>query len=218
MTAIDERPSVVTTAAVPPRPTGVVLGAGGDPLTVGLIFFGIASLAVGMALIGLVPAAALGAVIPIIALGAGLFQVVVTVWAIVLGLSIVAVIFSTFAAFWLSLAALLLGLGHGWYGVQEADFAGTQALFFIAWACLFAILVIPCLWLPVIYPAAVFLVFVAMAFLAAAQFVGSPWLVTAAGATALTFAFLAFYSFVSQGVTAMTGRAGLPLGRPLLGR
>lgn len=218
MTAIDERPTVSTPAAVPPGPTGVVLGSGGDPLTVGLIFFGIASLAVGMALIGLVPAAALGAVVPIIALGAGLFQLVVTVWAIVLGLSIVAVIFSTFAAFWLSLAALLLGLGHGWYGVPEADVAGTQAIFFIAWACLFAILVIPCLWLPVIYPSAVFLVFVAMAFLAAAQFVGSPWLITAAGATALTFAFLAFYSFTSQGVTAMTGRAALPLGRPLLGR
>ena len=216
MTAIDERPSVSTTSAV--APTGVLLGTGGDPLTVGLIFFGIGSLAVGMALIGLVPVAALGAVIPIIALGSGLFQLVVTVWAIVLGMSMVAVIFSTFAAFWLSLAALLLGLGHGWYGVPAENVAGTQAIYFIAWACLFAILVIPCLWLPVIYPSAVFLVFVAMAFIAAAQFVGSPWLITAAGATALTFSFLAFYSFVSQGVTAMTGRVGLPLGKALLGQ
>jgi succinate-acetate transporter protein len=199
-------------------PTGVVLGTGGDPLTVGLIFFGIASLVVGMALVGVVPAAALGAVIPIIALGAGLFQLVVTLWAIILGLSIVAVIFSTFSAFWLSLAALLLGLQHGWYGVPAEDLAGAQAIYFIAWACLFAVLVIPCLWLPVIYPAAVFLVFVAMAFMAAAQFAGSPWLITAAGVTALVFAFLAFYSFVSQGIAAMGGRARLPLGRPLLGQ
>lgn len=218
MTAIGERPRAVRTTSSEAPAAGVVLGAGGDPLTVGLIFFGIGSLAVGMALIGLVPMAALGAVIPIIAFGSGLFQIVVTVWAIVLGMSLVAVIFSTFAAFWLSLAALLLGLGHGWYGIPAANVAGTQAIYFIAWACLFAILVIPCLWLPVIYPSAVFLVFVAMAFIAAAQFVSSPWLIRAAGAMALTFAFLAFYSFVSQGVTAMTGRAGLPLGRPLLGR
>jgi hypothetical protein len=216
MTTIDERPSVSATPAT--APTGVVLGTGGDPLTVGLIFFGIASLAVGMALIGVVPAAALGAVVPIIAVGAGLFQLVVTVWAIVLGLSIVAVIFSTFSAFWLSLAALILGLGHGWYAVPAADVTRTQAIFFIAWACLFAVLLIPCLWLPVIHPSAVFLVFVAMAFLAAAQFVGSPWLITAAGVTALAFAFLAFYSFLSQGIAAMTGRVGLPLGRTLLGQ
>ncbi|MGH3409573.1 MAG: hypothetical protein ACRDRJ_44825, partial [Streptosporangiaceae bacterium] len=79
----------------PPAPVGVVVGFGGDPLTVGLIFFGIASLALGMALIGM-PTAAQGAVIPIIVLGSGLYQLLVTVWAAILGQSIVAVIFSTF--------------------------------------------------------------------------------------------------------------------------
>lgn len=96
-----------------PSPTGVLVGFGGDPLTVGLIFFGIASVALGMALIGM-PTTAQGAVIPIIVLGSGLYQLVVTIWAAVLGQSIVAVIFSTFSAFWLSFSALVLGLIHGW--------------------------------------------------------------------------------------------------------
>ena len=60
-----------------PAPVGVLVGLGGDPLTVGLIFFGIASVALGMALIGM-PTASQGAAIPIIVLGAGLYQFVVT--------------------------------------------------------------------------------------------------------------------------------------------
>jgi succinate-acetate transporter protein len=203
-----------------PQPRGVVVGAGGDPLSVGLIFFGIASLALGMSLIGpeldFLPARSQAAIIPILVMGAGLFQIVTTVWAILLGQSLVAAIFSTFSAFWLSFAALLLGLGHNWYGVAPADVASAQEVFFIAWACLFLILTIPCLALPAIYPLAVGLVFVACALAASAVFTGTQNLFTAAGATALTFAFLAFYAWVhvalkSVGVTALP-----PLGKPIL--
>jgi len=71
-----------------PQPRGVVVGAGGDPLSVGLIFFGIASLALGMSLIGpeldFLPARSQAAIIPILVMGAGLFQIVTTVWAILL--------------------------------------------------------------------------------------------------------------------------------------
>lgn len=73
----------------PPAPVGVLVGFGGDPLTVGLIFFSIASVALGMALVGM-PTGSQGAVIPLIVLGAGLYQFVVTVWAVILGQSIVA--------------------------------------------------------------------------------------------------------------------------------
>jgi uncharacterized protein len=202
-----------------PQPRAVLVGAG-DPLTVGLIFFGIASLALGMSLIGpeidFLPARSQAAIIPVLVMGAGLFQIVTTVWAILLGQSLVAAIFSTFAAFWLSFSALLLGLGHNWYGVTPADVESAQEVFFIAWACLFLFLTIPCLVLPAVYPLAVGLVFVACSLAASAVFKGSQNLFTAAGATALTFAFLAFYSWVhvtlkSVGVTALP-----PLGRPIL--
>jgi uncharacterized protein len=208
------------TPVAPPQPREVVIGAGGDPLSVGLIFFGIAALALGMSLVGpeldFLPARSQAAIIPILVMGAGLFQLVTTVWAVLLGESLVAAIFSTFSAFWLSFAALLLGLGHAWYGVMPADVASAQEVFFIAWACLFLFLTIPCLVLPAVYPLAVGLVFVACSLAACAVFEQSPNLFTAAGATALTFAFLAFYAWVnvtlkSVGVTKLP-----PLGPPIL--
>jgi len=83
-----------------PPVRGVILGAG-DPLTVGLIFFGIAALALGMSLVGpeldFLPARSQAAIIPILVMGAGLFQVVTAVWAILMGQSLVAAIFSTFS-------------------------------------------------------------------------------------------------------------------------
>lgn len=194
-----------------PQPQGVLVGAGGDPLVVGLIFFGIAALALGMVLVGL-PVSSQGAILPILVMGAGLFQLVTTVWAILLGQSLVAAIFSTFSAFWLSFSALLLGLGHGWFGISAADVAGAQELYFISWACLFFLLVIPCLKLPAIYPLAVALVFAANALAAAGVFTGSPNVFTAAGAVALSFAFLAFYAWVHVALKAMGSRALPPLG------
>jgi uncharacterized protein len=208
------------TQPAPIAPRGVVVGAGGDPLTVGLIFFGIAALALGISLVGpeldFLPARSQAAIIPILVMGSGLFQLVTTVWAILLGQSLVAAIFSTFSAFWLSFAALLLGLGHNWFGVVPADVASAQEVFFIAWACLFLFLTIPCLVLPAVYPLAVGLVFVACSLAACAVFEQSSNLFTAAGATALTFAFLAFYSWThvtlkSVGVTKLP-----PLGPAIL--
>lgn len=199
----------------PPQPQGVVVGSGGDPLIVGLIFFGIAALALGMALIGL-PTNSQGAILPILVMGAGLYQLVTTVWAILLGQSLVAAIFSTFSAFWLSFGALLLGLGHGWFGITPADVAGTQELFFIAWACLFLLLVIPCLKLPAIYPLAVALVFAACALAASGVYTSSPNVLTAAGAVALSFAFLAFYAWVHVALKAMGSKTLPPLGPQIL--
>lgn len=198
-----------------PSVQGVHLGSGGEPLTVGLIFFGIASLALGMALIG-VPSGALGGVVPVIVFGAGLFQLIVTFWAIFLGQSIVALIFSTFSAYWLSQGALLVGLAHNWYGVPAASVSGVQEIFFISWACLFLFLIIPCLRLPVVFTLAVTLVFVALAVAAAAVFTSSSTLFTVAGCVALTFAFLAFYSYAEVAMVAAGGKSILPLGKPPL--
>jgi succinate-acetate transporter protein len=202
------------------EPRGVLVGVGGDPLSVGLIFFGVAAFALGMSLIGpdidFLPAASQGAIIPLLVMGAGLFQAVTTVWAILLGQSLVAAIFSTFSAFWLSFSVLLLGLGHNWLGVAPGDVDNAQELFFLSWALLFLVLTIPCLALPAVYPLAVGLVFVANLLAALAVFTETQNLFTVAGIVALVFAFLAFYSWVhvalkSVGVTTLP-----PLGRPIL--
>jgi hypothetical protein len=199
----------------PPLPTGVLVGVGGEPLIVGLVFFAIASVALGMALIGM-PSSDLGAAIPIMVAGAGFYQIVVTLWAIILGQSLVAAIFSTFSAFWLTLSVLLLGLAHGWFGISAVHAVNAQELFFIAWACVFLLLTIPCLKLPLVYPAAVGLVFVAVALAACGAFTGSPNVFKAAGATALTFAFLAFYAWANVALTAVGVKMTPPLGKPVL--
>lgn len=203
--------------AVPPEPTRVVVGAGGDPLIVGLPIFAVGSLALGMALMGFLPAGALGAVVPIIVLGTGLYQLVVTVWSALLGQSIVAGIFGTFSGFWLSLGALLVGLQHNWYGIPAASAGGAEELFFICWGCLFAFLLIPCLRLPAIYPAIVGLVVAALALAAAAVHTGVAELLAVAGYVILTFAFLGFCAFVNVGLTAMGAKKPFPpLGKPVI--
>ncbi|MGH3320897.1 MAG: GPR1/FUN34/YaaH family transporter [Streptosporangiaceae bacterium] len=197
-----------------PMPQGVLLGVGGEPLIVGLPVFGIGSLALGMVLIGVVPMAALGGVVPIIVFAPGLYQIIVTLWAIFLGQSLVAAIFALFSGFWLSLGTLLVGLNLGWYGVSPANVAGTQQVFFVTWACLFLLLTVLCTRLPAVYPLAVFLVFVAVALAAAAVSLASETLFLATGAAALSFAFLAFYAWINVGMTATGARPFPPLGPP----
>lgn len=191
-------------------PAGIVVGAGGDPLIIGLPIFAVGSLALGMALIGVVPATALGAVVPIVMFGTGLYLAVVTVWAALLAQTIVAGITGTFSGFWLSLGALLLGLTHNWYGVTAAQAGAAEELFFIAWGCLFLFLLVPCLRLPAVYPAVVALVVAACALAAASIHTGNSELLTIAGYVILTFAFLGFCAFVNVGLTAMGAKRPFP--------
>ncbi|WP_236792818.1 GPR1/FUN34/YaaH family transporter [Amycolatopsis sp. GM8] len=191
-------------------PTGIVVGAGGDPLIIGLPIFAVGSLALGMALIGFVPATALGAVVPIVVFGTGLFLTVVTIWAALLAQTMVAGITGTFAGFWLSLGALLVGLGHNWYGVAAADVSATQQLFFIAWGALFLFLLIPTLRLPAIYPAVVGLVVVALALAATGARTGDVNILKAAGYVILVFSLLGFCAFVNVALTAMGAKRPFP--------
>ncbi len=105
-------------ASAGPQVTPVVLGSGGDPLTVILLLFCVGSLALGILLTGsLAPLGGLTGIVPIIAAATGLALVVGTVWALLLGITIVAGVAGIFAGFWLSLPAMLLGLAHDWYAV-----------------------------------------------------------------------------------------------------
>ncbi|KAA9150416.1 hypothetical protein FPZ12_041200 [Amycolatopsis acidicola] len=195
-----------------------MVGAGGDPLIIGLPIFAVGSLALGMALIGVIPATALGAVVPIVLLGTGLFLLVVTVWAALLAQTMVAGITGTFSGFWLSLGALLLGLQHSWYGVAADQVAGAQELFFIAWGCLFVFLLVPCLRLPAVYPAVVALVVAACALAAASAHTGDANLLKVAGYVILVFALLGFLAFVNVALTAMGAKRPFPpLGRAPVG-
>jgi hypothetical protein len=103
----------------------------GDPAIVGVPTFVIGSVMLGLALINYAPAA--GGALPIIILATGIGQLVATLWAAALGQSAVAAIFGIFSGFWLSYAALLTGLAHGWWGVTPAAVVHTVTAFLISW-------------------------------------------------------------------------------------
>ena len=185
---------------------GVHLGTGGAPLILGLPVFALASVALGMGLIG--APAGIAVVAPIFIFVSGLYQFVTTGWAIILGQSLVAAIFGLFSGFWLSFAALMIGTHHGWYGIPPADLAASQELFFIAWTILFVFLTIPCLRLPVIYPVIVILVALALALAAAGSFF-------VAGIVVFIFDVLVWWSWMNVALTATGMTTVPPVGRPL---
>ena len=88
---------------------------------------------------------------------------VATVWAASLGQSTVAGIFGVFAGFWLSYAALVLGLTHGWYGVAPEDVTRVVGTYLICWTVVVRVLTLVTLRLPAAFTALLGLVTVALA-------------------------------------------------------
>ena len=86
----------------------------GDPMMLGLPCFIAGSVSLGLALVGVVPATAIGAAIPIILTATSIGLFLATIWSASLGQSAVASVFGIFAGFWLSYAVLVLGLTHNW--------------------------------------------------------------------------------------------------------
>lgn len=198
-----------------PAPTGVLIGAGGDPLMLGLPAFIVGWTCVGLALVGAIPAVAVAGIIPILLLGTGVFQFVAAVWAFVLGQSLVAAIFGLFSGVALSLPMLILGLTHNWFGIPPADVSGVEALWAISWGVVFVFLTFIMLKLPMVYTAIMVFVLAALGLLAAAYLTGNANLVTAGGAAVLAFAVLGAYAWLNVASEATGGRAWPPLGPPV---
>jgi uncharacterized protein len=163
----------------------------------------------GLALINYAPAA--GGALPIIILATGIGQLVATLWAAALGQSAVAAIFGIFSGFWLSYAALLVGLTHGWWGVTPAATIHTVAAFLISWLIIIGVLTLGSLRLP----AAFTLIDVALILVLAATINGSSGLNKAGGIVVFAFAAVGAYVFAGS-LSVATGGKPLPLGRPVI--
>lgn len=198
------------------EPVGVHVGAGGNPIVLGLACFAVAATCLGMVLIGVVPLTALAIVVPIIAGVTALFQVISTVWAIVLGQTFVAVVFGLFSGFWWSLMLLLLGLGHNWYGIAAADIPHSECLYFIAWTVMFFALLIPALRLPAVYPAIVADVVLVLIIVTAAVWNASEDSFKLGGWVLLFGALLGFVGFLNNASVSLGGKPTPPLGPPIL--
>jgi succinate-acetate transporter protein len=206
-TVTQERPILETHAAPQVAPAG-------DPAILGLPIFVVGSIALGLSLVGYVPATASGVVVPVIFAGTGLGLVISTVWAAALGQTMVASIFGLFAGFWLSFSILLLGLFHNWLLVPAAAVNKSIALFLISWVVVMAALTLASLRLPLAYPAVIALVVLALVLRTIGVLDNSVGLDKVAGYVVLVFAALGVYLFLNAADLATGGR-GLPLGSPL---
>ncbi len=207
----------MTPAAVP---TEVLLGAGGDPLMIGLPIFTVGSLVLAFVLIGAAgtPAGSLGMILPVSLLATGLLQFVSGIWAIFLGQSIVACIFGTFSGFWLSVSLLILGAQHNWFLVPTAEVGHWEEIFFIAWALMFFFLTIISLRLPVIYPAIIGLVCATVVFVILGLYypASTTTFFDVAGGCVFAFVVLGFWAWLNVGSVALGGPAKPPLGPPVI--
>ena len=207
-------------SAQPPvsAPTGVLFGAGGDPLILGLPIFVVGSIGLGFALVGVVSAKGLGTIIPLIAAATAIGQWVSCRWAIGLGQSIVACIFGIFGGFWTSLAVLLLGLNHGWFAIPPTDLVHAQLVFFISWDILIFFLLIPVLRLPLVYIGVIVFVIAALTLVVLGlEYPGSVSTFDhLAGICVFIFAGFGAIGFLNVSSIAMGGPPSPPLGPPAI--
>jgi uncharacterized protein len=199
---------------VPPadKPTAGPLA--GDPAMVSLPSFVVGAAAFGMVLIGVVPATAVGAAMPIlIAAAAGMF--LATIWAARIGESVPAGISGIVGSFFLSYALLVLGLTHNWYAIAPTAVADTEKIFVVSWIIIVTMLILGTLRLPVVYTAVFVLVDAALVLNLLGIIQDSANLTKAAGWVVLAVSVLVIYLFVGS-ASHDTGSREFPLGRPIL--
>ena len=194
----------------------------GDPAMLGLGSFIVGSVALGLALVGVVPAGVLGAPLAIILAATALGLLLSAIWAAAVGQSAVAAIFGIFGTFWLSYAVLVLGLDHNWFAITATAVLATVKLFLIAWLVAIVMLTLATLRLPLSFSVLFVLVDLALLLLllgyesASAAGVPSSGLIKTAGYVVLVFAALGVYLFFAAASAGTGGTARLPLGKPLL--
>ena len=204
----------VTEAAVQEAPA-VAGPMAGDPLALGLPCFIAGSVSLGLALVGVVPASAVGAALPIILTATSIGLFLATIWSAVLGQTAVACVFGIFAGFWLSYAVLVLGLTHGWFGITASAAQASQELFLVAWLVVIIMLTLATLRLPLAFTLVFVLVDVALLLVFLSVNQSSANIGKVAGYVVLVFAAVGVYLFTSTAAVA-TGGTPLPLGKPIL--
>jgi succinate-acetate transporter protein len=191
-----------------------------NPALVGVPTFMVGSIALALNLTNYVPQGIVGAPIAIIAVATGLGQLLATIFALKAGESAVASVFGIFTGFWLSYAALVLGLLHNWYGLGTGA-GDTVKTFLLSWLILIVILTLVSLRLPLAFTILFVLVDLALLFVylgyinASAAGVPSKGQLETGGYFAWGFIAVGAYLFLDA-MTAATGGKNLPLGPAVL--
>jgi succinate-acetate transporter protein len=191
------------------------VGPTGDPLILGLPSFLVGAVALALVQINFAPAAAVGAAIPIIATATFIGLLIATIWAARLAQNAVAGVLWVFTGFWVSYAAVVIGLGHRWWAILPAGVARSVEVFLIAWIVVLGLLTLGTLRLPVAYTALLVLVDAVLVFVLLATIQGSVNLTKTAGWILMGAAVVGAYLYGSTLSTATGGRAW-PMGPPLI--
>lgn len=199
-----------------------------NPALIGVPTFMVGSIALALVLTGFVPQTLAGAPIAIIALATGIGQMTAMVFALKAGESAVASVFGIFGGFWLSYAALVLGILHNWYGLTgtgatpaaaltatAANIEGAQKVFLLSWLILIVLLTLVSLRLPLAFTVLFVLVDVALLFVYLGTVNASSSDLKIGGWVAFGFVAVGAYLFLDA-MTAATGGKNLPLGSPVL--
>jgi len=209
-------PPVASPAAAPSTPSVENAFLAGNPAAVGLPAFIVGSAALGLVLVGYVPAEALGASIPVIAAATGLGLTIATIWAAATGQSAVASIFGIFSGFWLSYATLVLGLTHNWFAIPAEAAVKAQGLFLIAWVVIVSMLTVAMLRLPLAFTVLFALIDLALIAVLIGTLNASDGWLKLGGVLVFIFAGVGVYLYL--GISSLvTGGNGLPLGKPVIG-
>ena len=207
--------------AAPTEAAPVVGPMAGDPSIFGLGSFIAGSVALGLGLVGVVPAGVLGAPLAIILAATAVGLLMSTIWAAAVGQSAVAAVFGIFGTFWLSYAVLVLGLDHTWFAIVPTAVVATVRLFLLTWLIIIVMLTVATLRLPLPFTAVFALIDLALLLLylgfaqASPAGVPSSGLLKTAGYVVLVFAAIGVYLFFSAASVGTGGKA-LPLGPPLM--
>jgi succinate-acetate transporter protein len=203
-----------STAPASPAPVENAFLAG-NPAALGIPVFVAGSVALALALVGYVPSGAVGAPLAIIAFATGLGLTLATIWAAAVGQSAVASVFGIFGAFWLSYAALVLGLLHNWYAITPDAVVHTQGLFLITWIVIMSMLTLATLRLPLAFTVVFALVVLALIAVLIGTINASTGWLKFGGVLVFLFAAVGVYIYFTIG-SAMTGGPEMPLGKPIL--
>jgi succinate-acetate transporter protein len=127
----------------------------------------------------------------------------------------VAGVFGLFCGFWLSYAALVLGLTHNWFAIPARNVDRSIALFLITWAVVMFALTVASVRLPLAYTLVFALVVIALVLLIFATLSTDETVRNVAGYVVFAFGALGLYLFLNS-ASVLTGGRPYPLGPALV--
>jgi uncharacterized protein len=188
----------------------------GDPVPLGLLIFALGSTVLGISLLGYVPLAVQGnTIMPIVFAATGLGLLITTRWAANIGETFVATVLGAFAAFWISYAALVIGLVHNWYGIPPTAILHTIGQFLIAWDIVIFMLFLVTLRIPLLFSLILGFGTIGVALITIGVLQPSTGFQHAGGVVVLIFAALGYYGYLGTAIVSVGGKP-LPFGKPAI--